>query len=217
MKPKVRTMLEELLNVFTDKFADPLVSWDRFIEFLATEARGSVFYQLDHKFEWFHEDRPFIEKILKLHDPALLRSDYHDHLGELYSAFWANTLRRDPKDLSFIPYDVAEDTANAFVGRTDERKRIFVPHTGTGRLIMAVHRRAPNSILFGSESDLRKYRIAYTNLCIHRIYASIIHADHDSHELDISLSAGRENWQYANKWYPQTEKLAPKGVSHHAQ
>jgi type I restriction-modification system DNA methylase subunit len=214
MKPLVKTMLEDILHVFTEKFVDPLQSWDRFIEFIATEARGSVFYELDHKFEWFHEDFAFANRVLKLHDSNLLSSDYYDHLGDLYYEFCDT--REPPEKTKLIPYAAAEKIASVHFDASDEVKTIFLPYMSTGRTLMAVHRKAPKSLLFGSESDPRLYRIAYANLCIHDIHAAIINADNDSHELDISTKCGQENWRYANQWYDQQDNLVSKTSPIHA-
>ncbi|MBN4056942.1 SAM-dependent DNA methyltransferase [bacterium AH-315-J21] len=215
MKQIVRTMLEDMLSVFTDKFPEGFLSWDRFIEFIATEARGSLFYKVDHKFEWLHTDRKFSERVLRLYDSELLASDYYDHLGDLYMEYCHKNLRSDFNTPRIAPYSVVEGIAKTFIKETDAVKSVFVPYASTGRLMMVAQQIAPNALLFGSESDLRLYRIAYTNLCIHNIHAALINADHEVYELDISTEAGRKNWKYANSWYDQRKNLLPKPAPLH--
>ncbi len=216
MKPLVKTMLEDILHVFTDKFKEPLVSWDRFIEFIATEARGSLFYKVDHKFEWLHADRDFSERVLRLHDSELLASDYYDHLGDLYTEYCSTNFRSDFRKPRIAPYAVVENMAKTFIKETDAVKSVFVPYASTGRLMMVAQRIAPNILLFGSESDLRLYRIAFANLCIHNIHAALINADHEVYELDIATETGRKNWAFANGWYAPTNYLHPKAIQAHA-
>lgn len=209
-------MLEDTLEVFAQKFTKPLAVWDKFIEFVAAQSRASVFLELDHKFEWLFADLTFARSVENTYDQTLLKSDYYDHLGELYSDLCQKELGSGNRSSRPLPYSAVENIAKIGVETTQECKRIFLPNADTGRIIMAVHKQTPNAFLFASEKDLRRYRIAYTNLCIHDIYAAIVHADYETHELDIATEAGRENWQFANRWSAQTDNLRLKAPSIHA-
>lgn len=115
--------------------------------------------------------------------------------------------------------NVADMMADMTIGQTSESKTVLDPAVGTGRLLMAAHKVAPNAILFGVDTDLRALRIAYTNFAIYNISGYLLHADGLKHEIDISTPPGLNNWQYANKWYSCMDKLesATKGSSSNLQ
>ena len=206
-------MLENLLDIFSEEFKDKLVAWDRFIEFLATDSRGSLIFQLDHKFEWLYQNNAFINRVLSAYDHKLLKSDYYDHLGELYLKRKASPKKDNSFPTSIFPTQVAETMADVIIPDTDERRRILIPDAATGRLIMATHKRAPKALTFGVESNLRLYRIAFTNLCIHGIYGKLLHADPEKHEVDIATRDGKHNWEFANSWSSHWNELKPIPVS----
>ena len=84
MKSDVRKMLDSMYDTLTAKFHDSYKAWDHLVEFLAVDNCGSMLFQMDHKFEWLFEDRGLTEKLMDTYDPKILRSDYHDHLGDMY-------------------------------------------------------------------------------------------------------------------------------------
>ena len=202
-------MLENVLDVFSEEFKDKTIAWDRMLEFLATDSRGSMFYKFDHKFEWFFENIEFANSVIRVYDHMLLTSDYYDHLGEIY------TDRVAPEDSArglkarIVKSDLADSIVSKSMPATEDRKKILFPYCATGRLILAAHRRAPNALLFGVEPDINLYRIAYTNLTIHGIYAFLLHADPKRHQLQLSRADGKLNWQLANNWNPQMDSMRP--------
>ena len=90
---------------------------------------------------------------------------------------------------------------------TDEEISILDPAVGSGRLLLAAHKRAPKARLFGVDIDLRMLHIAYTNFAIHNISGWLLHADSLKHELDISTADGTYNWKHANSWKSQIDQL----------
>ncbi len=46
---------------------------------------------------------------------------------------------------------------------------------------------------------------------LHSISMYLLHADSLRHVTDIALPEGRENWQYANRWQSQMDKLKTYG------
>ncbi len=52
MNKDVSIMLEKIYDLFLKKFKDELISWDHFIEFIAIDNQGSLFFEIRHKFEW---------------------------------------------------------------------------------------------------------------------------------------------------------------------
>jgi len=207
MNQKVRTMLEKMYNVFIDKFHDPIKSWDRLVEFLAVDNCGGFIYQLNHKFEWLFQDSKLADTVMELYDPELLRSDYYDHLGDMYLEKIVSNKEAQRKGLFLTPVNLAELLAQTTFQKSNIPLKIFDPAVGTGRLLMAAYKNEPNSMLFGVDIDLRLLRIAMTNFAIHDIPGYLLHANSLVHEIDIATEAGRNNWQYANKWYSCIDKF----------
>lgn len=211
MKQQVRTMLESTYGLFQQKFQDSYSAWDRFIEFLAVDHNPLLFRQIDHKFEWLFDDSELIKKLEHSYNPQLLGSDYYDHLGDMYLEKVVSKYRVQRLGQFLTPESVADMLAQMTIEKTDEPVNILDPAVGSGRLLMAAHKVAPNSRLFGVDNDLRMIRLAMTNFAIYRIHGYLLHADSLRHEIDIGTPAGRDNWRYANRWQSQMHKLQPIG------
>lgn len=206
-------MLERMYDLFTGKFYDPVKSWDRLIEFLAVDNCGPLLYQLDHKFEWLFQDSKLAEAVMKTYDPKLLRSDYYDHLGEMYLDKIVSKHEANRKGMFLTPMELADAMARMTIPETQRPMNILDPAVGSGRLLMAAYKRAPHARLFGVDIDLRSVRIAFANFTIHKIPGYLLHADSLWHETDIGTQDGRDNWQYANRWYSCMDKLTPLSKS----
>ena len=214
MDQNVRKMLESMHDLLTEKFHDPHKAWDHFIDFLAVDNCGSLIYQLDHKFEWLFEDGRLADRLMKTYDPEKLRSDYYDHLGEMYLDKVVGPSQVQRQGLFLTPMHVADSMAAMTMGETKDKVNVLDPCVGTGRLLMAAHKQAPNARLFGVDVDLRALRVAFTNFAIHDISGYLLHADSLGQETDISTDDGLHNWQFANRWYSCMDKLKPiKGSS----
>ena len=202
-------MLDRMYDTLTAKFHDSYKAWDHLVEFLAVDNCGSMLFQMDHKFEWLFEDRGLTEKLMNIYDPKILRSDYYDHLGEMYleKVISSNQAQRQGQFLT--PMHVAQMTAAMTIGETDKPVRVLDPCVGTGRMLMAAHKQAPNAKLFGVDLDQRMVRIAFTNFAIHDISGYLLHADSLQHETDLSTEEGRYNWQFANRWHSSLDELKP--------
>jgi len=209
MNVELRAMLEKMYDLLTEKFSDPVRSWDSLVEFLAVDNCGELLYQLNHKFEWLFRDSKLAEAVMKTYDAELLRSDYYDHLGEMYLERIVSKKEAERKGRVLTPMHAADSIAQMTIQRTNEPLRILDPAVGTGRLLMAAHKIAPNSTVFGVDTDLRLLRIAFTNLAIHNISGYLLNADSLKHEINIATKDGRYNWQYANKWYSCMDRLKP--------
>lgn len=202
-------MLENLLEVFTDKFRDPIKAWDKMIDYIAVNHKGELLLQLEHKFEWLFNDKPFLRSARDSYDHELLKSDYYDHLGDLYFEKTLDRSHSKSRPNRPIPARVAQIMAEMNIASRSSKPTILDPAVGTGRYIMAIHRVTPEAICFGVDNDLRSLRIAIANLSIHNIEAYLLHADVLKHEIDIAYENGRHNWQYADKWYSNMNKLKP--------
>jgi len=204
-----RSMLEDTLHEFERKIKDPEESWDRFIDFLGTDQNYSLFYEIGHNFDWLFEDRDFVKNIVRIYNPRTLKGDFYDHLGEMYKERFSNAKRNGGNLLYLIPMNRAFEFAKLPSNENRRRLCILDPQVKSGRLLMAAYKNSPDIRLFGVEKDIRLYRIAYINLAIHNIPATLLHADRSKHEIDIAKEDGKYNWQFANCWYSQTDKLKP--------
>ncbi|MBN4081220.1 N-6 DNA methylase [Caldithrix abyssi] len=200
MKPEVRKMLEDMYEIFRGKFHDSVKAWDSLIEFLAVDNYAPLLYQLNHKFEWFFHDPSFSSSLKKVYDHDLLKSDYNDHLGEMYLEHIVGKKEGERKGLFLTPMNIAEAMAKMSLLNVEKEITILDPAVGTGRMLMAVNKQASNALMFGVDVDLRALRVAYTNFAIHGINGYLLHANSLEHEIDIATEEGRYNWQFANKW-----------------
>lgn len=213
MNPKVRTMLENLYDEFHNKFKDKTKAWDRYLEFIALDNNINLIKQLHHNNEWLYNDKKFIENISKTYDANLLKSDYYDHLGEIYTERILSKNKQNNKDYFLTPMQTAFDAVKRDIPESNKELKIFDALTNTGRLLMAAYKQAPNSLLFGVEKDNRLLRIAFTNFLIHDISGYFLNANPDVHEVDISKKDGFHNWTHANTWNSQINKLRTKSVN----
>ena len=209
MDQKVRAMLENMYELFEAKFHDPTKSWDNLIDFLAVDNYSPLHYQLNHNFEWLFGDLKLCEALMKIYDNKKLKSDFYDHLGEMYLENIISKAESKKKGIFHTPKNVADLMAQISIPESDKQLNILDPAVGTGRLLMAAYKKAPNSLFFGVDIDLRSIRIAYKNFAIHSIQAFLLHANSLEHEIDIAIKAGEHNWKYANKWYSHIDKLKP--------
>ena len=65
-------------------------------------------------------------------------------------------------------------------------------------------------MLFGIDTDLRSLRIAFTNFAIHGIQGLLLHADTRIHDIEMDTDEGMFNWNFANKWYSNIDRLKLK-------
>lgn len=200
-------MLENVYGLFTEKFKDDKKAWDYFIEFLAVDNQGRLIHQLYHKFEWLLDDNKFTSSLMRMYNPALLRSDYYDHLGDMYFEKIIGLKQSQGNDLPLSTENDADGLIKTSFEKTIATKIILDQNAGTGRYLMAAHKINPNAMLFGVENDLRALRIAYTNFAIHNIPGYLLHADTRIHNIDMDTDEGMFNWTFANKWYSQINKL----------
>ncbi|NQV14349.1 SAM-dependent DNA methyltransferase [bacterium] len=209
MESQGRAMLEGMYALIFEKFNDPIKAWDSFIEFLAVDNCASLLPQLSHNFEWLFEDRRLTEKLAKLHNPQVLQSDYYDHLGDMYMEK-VLTKKQNGKQGQFLTTGQTSDSiVKMTIDKTDKPMKIYDSSVGTGRMLMGAAKNAPDGIFYGVDSDLRVLRIAFTNMALYNISGYLLHADSSKHAVDISTLEGRYNWQFANHWDSQMDKLKP--------
>ncbi len=209
MNHQVRLAYERLYAVFCSYSKDKEIAWDRMLQFLAADNSAPMMLRFSHSFEWLHENSYFINRVMTEYNPDLLRSDYYDHLGEIYLNSVISKPEAMRQRIFLLPHEEAERAAGLMVPSTNESLSIYDPRASSGRLLMAAHKQAPNAMLFGADPNLDLVRIALTNFCLHDITALMLHADCQRHETRLTSAAGEYNWQYANRWYSSIDELKP--------
>ncbi|MFA5032767.1 MAG: N-6 DNA methylase [bacterium] len=202
-------MYETMYEILTRRFRDYDKAWDCLIEFLAVDNCPAVLGQLEHKLEWLFNDKDLSGKLMAVYKPEIIKSDIHDHLGDMYIENQSRSGKLG-KGQFLTPDSVVEFMCQSTIGEAKETGRplnVLDPCVGTGRFLIGAYKYAPDANLFGVDIDLRALRIAFTNCAIHGIRAYFLHADSLVHEIDISKPDGIANWQYANKWYSCWDKL----------
>jgi DNA modification methylase len=202
MENKARTMLENMYALFNDKVNDKRKAWDYLLELLAVDNRGSVIFEIGHKFEWLFNDSSLSKKVLEVYDDELMKQDYRDHLGDMYLHHVVPKSEELAKARYIKKHPNEEELAELISPLTEEILKFYDPFAGTGRLLMAAHKKAPRAKCFGIEKDLDLYRIAVTNFAIFNIPGYLLHENHLSYKADSSNPLLRHNWKYANHWNP---------------
>ncbi len=202
MNKNVPSMLEKIYDLFFKKFKDERTSWDHFIEFIAIDNQGSLFFEIPHKFEWLFEDQNFCKSVLDIYDSKLIRSDYYDHLGELY---FKRVIKQSEK---LISLKQADTIILNYLEKTDKQIKILIPNAQTGRVIMAVKEIANKAMVYGIEPDIRLYRIALTNMIIHNIKGYILCTNKPRSDVNDIVNDSKNKWKYANAWcVPSTQLI----------
>lgn len=206
MNPNTRKMYEKMYNILFQKFLDHNLTINALAEFIAVDNYPSLLNQLNHKFEWLYEDKELCENLLKVYNLSLLKSDPYDYLGDLY-VNKQTFVEKNTKGRQANPDLIADFISRITFRNTNGTLNILDPCVGTGSFLLAASKHFPNANFFGVDSDLTALRIAFTNCAIHKINAYFLHADIQTHEIDISKPDGIYNWQYANHWYSCMDKL----------
>ena len=209
MATETRNMLENTYELFLEKFRDSYKAWDSFLEFLAVDHRPGLIRTMEHRFEWLFDDVSLMRGLEICYKPKLLADKHVDHLGDMYLEKIVTRSSAQKQGLFLTPMTVAEMMAQTTIGQTDEEINILDPAVGSGRLLLAASKYAPNARLFGVDLDQRGLRIAMTNFAIHNLKGYLLHADSLRYEVDIGTEAGRYNWGFSNQWNSSIDKLRP--------
>jgi hypothetical protein len=201
MSLEAKVMLGKLYDTFNRRSHDPVVAWDKMVEFLAVDHRADLLAQLDHKFEWLLGDRALCEDVSRVYDPSVLRTSNDDDLGRMYhERIGGSRPREEASRLSGLEVAV----------RARSGQRIVVdPLVGTGRRLIAAAKEAPNGVYLGADPDLRALRISSINAAVNNVSCQFLHADYRIHDLNLGSENGRHNWQFANQWNSAMERLRP--------
>lgn len=205
----VRAMLDNLYDMFYEKYPDSHRSWDCMLAFIAGFHDGRLMAQFEDELEWVVQEPSILEKVRAMYDPCLMRGNSLDALGEMYFECQLDKAQQRAKSYARTPWKIVKVMSEAIVPETQERIKIMDPCAGTGRLLLALASRAPNGVYFGVEDDLRISRIALTNLLIDNVHAYVLNANYLAHATDLQSDAGKHNWRYSNKWYSQMHNLLP--------
>ena len=209
MDQNVRSMLEKTLDAFGERFSEPVEAFDNFLEFIALDSCGKLLATRERNPRWLVENREFSKKLLRTYDSRLIRSDYYDHLGDIYEQRLVLRKRVEDRRPLLLSHAQAAKLAQISVKPTTEKVSIVDVEARTGRLLMEAHKLAPQAVLYGADRDIRSVRITYTNFAVHKINGFILHADGKVHRLDPGCEDGKQNWQFANNWYSSINQLLP--------
>lgn len=203
-------MLENMHQTIRKKHPNPLKAWDHLIEFIAIDNCSKYLVNNEININWLKNDKKLFRKLIKIYDIRLLRKDYEDTLGQFYinKIKKHNRTKKPDKYLElekfFLEYDINK------IPKTKRQITVLDKEVGTGKKLLAVYKRAPNAFMFGITNNLRNYRIAMTNMAIHKTKSLILYADTEKHEYEITKKEGKENWLQSNQWNPKQEKLKTK-------
>ena len=75
---------------------------------------------MSQKFEWFFEDSRMMYGIQKTYKPKLLRSDYYDHLGEMYQKTMKSEPEAEINGLFIVSQNSAYTIAHTSTEKTDK-------------------------------------------------------------------------------------------------
>ena len=208
IKNNARHVYEKIFDALYSRYNDSSKAYNRMLEFLAADNCPPMLADIGERIEWFFSDRELSEQIAGVYDLSEIKSDYHDHLGDLYEEHVIGPQEAKRKGLYLTPQPVVEVICKSTLeGAKDKEVNILDPCTGTGRFLLAAARYAPKGRLFGVDRDLTMIRTAFTNAAIHNVSMYLLHADSLRHEIDIAKEDGRANWRYANRWDSQMDKL----------
>jgi hypothetical protein len=190
----VKQMLDELFELFLNKFKDVVTAWTHFLEFLAVDNRAEYFWQVHHKFEYLWEDQVFIKKLLDIYNSELLRSGLfrEEMIDSLINIYFKIVLMKEylPEKLTIKQINPSnlEVTSTSFKSFFDISKE-------------------SKKVKLGLIEDLEFYLIAITIQAIYDFKAYLLYADKKIHNIDIKTPDGKFNWQFANKWHPEKSLL----------
>lgn len=198
---------DEMFRILLEEFKDYNKAWDYFIEFLAISNYPNLLFIVNHKFEWLFQNSKLADRLMRVYDLQLLKTDRHDYLGDLLIKY-RNQLDIDNDPDTITPSDeIVESLVKKNIKPTKKEIRILDLGTSTGRFLLKISKIVPNAVIFAIDKDIRLLRIAFANCAIHDIQANLLCADYMIHDFDYTTEDGKHNWQYANKWYPCWDKL----------
>jgi type I restriction-modification system DNA methylase subunit len=178
------------------------------LEFLAVDNCPPMIRDVPGHVGWFFENEGVRNKLIEAYDIKAVQSDLYDHLGDIYIENVVGVYQAQKQKLFFTPHSVASLLAKMTMhDNKKEQPSVLDPAVGTGRLLMAAYEYCPGARLYGVDNSLTMIKTAFTNAAIHSISMYLLHADSLYHVTDIALPEGRYNWQYANRWQSQMDKL----------
>lgn len=200
-------MLESLYAAIAEKSPDAVTAWDRMMEFLAVDSSPPLVVQMERPFDWLVTDYGLTQKVMSTYDRNLLRSEYHDHLGDMYCERFAEINGIENAGHFLLDSQTVQYIAQKTIPETKLEVTVVDVAAGTGKLLMAASIRAPNGTFFGVESDLRALRVALTNFGIHKVKGYLLHANVLQHETRFDREDGLYNWRFANLWDSHMDEL----------
>ena len=184
-------------------------AYEKLLEFLVADHLPGMISQFDGKMGWFWEDEGLARKLTRIYSDNFdsIHSDPYDYLGDMYVEMQGQ-FSQGIKGQFLTPPNVCDMMARMLIQEDEDREiSVLDPCVGTGRMLMAAARYAPNATLYGIDIDNRAIRTAFTNACIHKLRVRLLCADSLRHATDPRSEAGRHNWQYCNSWHSHYGEL----------
>jgi hypothetical protein len=205
MKSNIMKRYQNMFKLLYDQSRNYSIAWNRLIEFIMLNNHPKFFFMVDHKFEWLFDNVKLVESLMDLYDEKLFKSDRYDYLGKLL----LNHRNEFPKHFTqkLTEENRQIDEIAGKIKSSKKKTNILILQAGTGRSILRLSKLNPNTVFWVAERDIRLMRAAFANCMLHNIKAHLLCADHLRHAFDYSTENGKYNWQYANRWYEQKEKL----------
>lgn len=133
-----------------------------------------------------------IESIL---DFDLLKESPDDWFGDLHYLLGLDVIGGGAYYVS--PHEADQALSHIPLVNHIQPSRILDPVVGTGRNVLAMHRKyGTSTIFYGVEHDEYAYRIALINMKLHNVQSVILCADKTKHD----IREHSPNWRFANKW-----------------
>jgi len=193
---KVRDMLNNLYELFLNKFKDKEKAWDYFLLFIAVDNNGNLILDSGINLHWLLRDKKFFNSVLSIYDSKLLKSEVYDHLGELYFDIFGEN---NPQNSIISDEQIIE--------KYKASKLILDISNKVSKNVISIQKNNPSAIIFGVTTDLNILRIALTNSFIFGIKCFLLNADSKLHELSLTTQNGLFNWKFANQWFSSFNSL----------
>ena len=160
-----------MFEVLHGKANDYSVAYEWLLEFLVADHLPSMVHQFDGKLEWLLKDEALYAQVVSIYKEGFeaIHADGYDYLGDGYVELQGR-FSQGIKGQFLTPPHICDMMAQMLLFRdgSEEPVTVLDPCVGTGRMLIAAHKYAPNATLYGIDIDNRAIRTAFANACIHK-------------------------------------------------
>ena len=147
------------------------VAYEQLLEFLVADHLPAMIPQFNDKLEWLLSDDTLYNRLVSVYAANFeaIHADRYDYLGDLYVELQGR-FSQGIKGQFLTPPHICDMMAQMLLFRdgSEEPVTVLDPCVGTGRMLIAAHKYAPNATLYGIDIDNRAIRTAFANACIHK-------------------------------------------------